>query len=397
MPLPATAPVPVTTPVHMPEPHPATPPLVENPVLSPVAQKEVPPLSHKEEIDSRVKSWRASATPESALLGSTGQISLDPADKFPSDDPVDEVDEVPSEMNLRNYSWSVTSAGPLSVPDSHSPSYRLPSVHLDSRVIGSVPLTPETCTSWGPEDYNPHSPISSESRLPSPDLGQRSPEHCPMTLTTATSWGPPSEYPPSPDPASQWIYRRRAPPLDLAQRVGWSRPVTPTTATSWGPPSEYPPSPPQWAYSRPPSVDIGRRVEGSRPVTPSTATSWGPPEEWPPTPTTLSRVNTPDAAQHFFSFAVEIGGLPPPQIATIFESPVPWNLAWPYLRLDEPDSKSLEPEPWKCVGSCPKQAASSSSPLESPDPLTFPERAAYPVLNICEWFPSRIYISFLVV
>jgi len=346
-------PVPVTTSAPISEPHSGSPPLAKTPVLSPIIQEEEPLLSHREEIDNRVKSWREGATFKTNLLASTGQVSLDPANMpntLPLDGPVAGGDEVRSEMNPDDYSWSISSAGPPSVLDSPTPTspYRLPSVHVDRRVIGSVPLTPETCTSWGPEDYDPLSPISSQFRLPSPDLGQRNLEYCPLTPTTATSWGPPSEYPPSPNPESQWIYHYRAPSLDLGQRVGWSRPVTPSTATSWGPPSEYPPSPlleSQWAYYRPPSVDLGRRAEGSRPVTPSTATSWGPPEEWPPTPTTLSRVSTPDPAQQIFSFTEEIGGLAPRPSATIPASPAHWNFVWPSLMLVVPSS----PAPWNFV------------------------------------------------
>lgn len=387
MPSPIHVPIPVTTPVPMPEPHPATPPLVKNQVLLPVVQEEEP-LSRKEDIDNRVNSWRASATFKTTLLASTGQVSLDPANMpntVPLDDAVDEEGEVRSEMNLEDYSWSITSAGPPSTLDSptSTSSRRLPSVHVDRRAIGSVPLTPETCTSWGPEDYDSISPVSSEYRLPSPDLGQRNLEYCPMTPTTATSWGPPSEYPPSPDPESQWIHNR-APSLDLGQRVGWSRPVTPSTATSWGPLSEYPPSPPphlQWTYIRPPSVDLGRRAEGSRPVTPSTATSWGPPEEWPPTPTTLSRVSTPDAAQQSFSFADEIWRPASRQSVITADSPVPWNFVWPYLS-DEQHPTPQELEPWKYVWPYLTKVASPLNPSEPRKPFVL-GRPAYPVFNIC--------------
>ena len=439
VPLPTPMAVPVTASAQMPEVHPATPPLGKVPALSPIVQEGEPLLSHREEIDSRIKSWRASATFRANLLSSTGQVSLDPANMpntLPLDDPASEDGEVRSEMDPEDYSWSVTSAGPPSALDSTTSifSYHVQSVHLDRRIAGSVPLTPETCTSWGPEDYDPLSPVSSEFRLPSPDLGQRNLEYCPMTPTTATSWGPPSEYPPSSDLESQWIYYYHAPSLDLGQRVGWSRPVTPSTATSWGPPSEYPPSPPpesQWAYYRPPSVDIGRRVEGSRPVTPSTATSWGPPEEWPPTPTTLSRVSTPDPAQQRFSFTEEIGSLASPSAVTISASPapwnfvwpyllpnerttkpqelVPWNFVWPYLVPDEQKPKSQAPAPWKYVWPYlmygqtvkPQELAPwkyvwpylthvmpLSDSRESREPLVAVERTAYPVFKICGWHLS---------
>ena len=377
--------VPATTSVPMSEPRPASPPLVKMP---PIIQEEEPPKSHREEIDTRVKSWRASATFETNLLASTGQVSLDPANMpntLPLDNPTDD-DEVRSE-NPDEYSWSVTSAGPPSVLDSltSTSSYRVPSVHLDRRVIGSVPLTPETCTSWGPEDYDPLSPVSSDLRLPSPDLGQRYLEYCPMTPTTATSWGPPSEYPPSPDPESQWVCHYRAPSLDLGQRVGWSRPATPSTATSWGPPSEYPPSPPlesQWAYYRPPSVDLGRRAEGSRPVTPTTATSWGPPEEWPPTPATLSRVGTPDAAQQRFSFTEEVGDLAPRPTMTTPATSAPQNFVWPYLKVDERRSISQDQAPCKFVWPCLTPETPPSRSQEFREPVVV-RRAAYPVFKIC--------------
>lgn len=442
MPLPIPTSVSATASVPVPEPHPTDPPPANVPVLSPIVQEESL-LSHREEIDNRVKSWRASATFETNLLASTGQVSLDPANMpntLPLVYPVAEDDEIRSEMNPEDYSWSITSAGPPSAPDSptSSPSCRVPSVHMDRRAIGSVPLTPETCTSWGPEDYDPLSPVPLEFRLPSPDLGQRVLEHCPMTPTTATSWGPPSEYPPSPDPESQWIHRYRTPSLDLGQRAGWSRPVTPSTATSWGPPSEYPPSPlleSQWTHYRPPSVDLGRRAEGSRPTTPSTATSWGPPEEWPPTPTTLSRVSTPDAAQQRFSFTEEIGSPASRSVVTAPTSPSPWNLVWPYLipneqttkpreltpwnfvwphlTLDKHELKSQAPAPWKYVWPYlvpngevmgPRELApwnyvwpyltqinSLSGPLESQETFIAVERVAYPVFKICRWLPTLSY------
>ena len=393
-PMPIPMAIPVTTSVPMPEPHPASPPLTKIPTLPPVPQKEGSLKSHREEIDTRIKSWRASATFKTNLLASTGQISLDPVNMpntVPLDDQADEDGGILSEVNPEDYSWSITSAGPPSVLNSpvSDSSYRVPSVHVDRRVIGSVPLTPETCTSWGPEDYDPLSPVSSQFRLPSPDLGQRYLEYCPMTPTTATSWGPPSEYPPSPDPASQWIYHYRVPSLDLGQRVGWSRPVTPSTATSWGPPSEYPPSPPlesQWAYYRPPSVDLGRRAEGSRPVTPSTATSWGPPEEWPPTPTTLSRVSTPDAAQQRFSFTEEVGGLASPPTVVTPTSPAPWNLVWPYLTLNKQELGPQEHAPWKHVWPYVKQKVPSSRPQAPRELSAVAERTVYPVFKLCGLF-----------
>lgn len=84
-----------------------------------------------------------------------------------------EVDE-PLQLDLADYAWSRSSAGPPTPPLElpHTPS--VPgSMHIDRRIQGSVLLTPSTATTWGPQDDDWYSGVNSIERLPSPDLGQR--------------------------------------------------------------------------------------------------------------------------------------------------------------------------------------------------------------------------------
>ncbi|KAJ3556821.1 hypothetical protein NM688_g1810 [Phlebia brevispora] len=244
------------------------------PGLSPVVQEDEPKTARKD-INMFVNSWRASASlAGSSPLAATGQTSLDPAN-MPNDLPLAEV-ELDEELNLDDFAWSVSSLGP---PDYGSwedddevqsiESWRLPSVHLDRRLQGSVCLTPTTQTSWGPvwDSEDDISSASSVSRLPTPDIAARMLEDCPPTPSTATSWGPPS-YPASPVSEASFAL----------------------------------------------SMDIAHRNAGSVALTPTTATSWGPPLDWPPSPATPYRVHTPDVGQR--SFDVD----------------EPWHHVWPYQK-----------------------------------------------------------------
>ncbi|KAH9943434.1 uncharacterized protein BXZ73DRAFT_40769 [Epithele typhae] len=231
-------------------------------ILSPIVQEDEP-MTAKKDFDHRVNSWRMSASNAArSPLAATGQTSLDPVN-MPNT-----IEDLPTgtasgfELNLDDYTWSISSAGPLDYEMESVLSWsRVPSVHLDRRGEGSVCLTPSVATSFGPDyDYNELSPLSYTSRLPSPDIAWRMYEDVPPTPTTATSWGAPLEYPPSP---AAWSY---APSIDIAERNMSSRPMTPTTATSWGPPSEYPRSPAAWSYA--PSIDIAGRYMSSRPPFP---------------------------------------------------------------------------------------------------------------------------------
>ncbi|EJF61240.1 hypothetical protein DICSQDRAFT_86763 [Dichomitus squalens LYAD-421 SS1] len=238
--------------------------------LSPIVQEDEP-LTAKKAIDSRVQSWRMSATAAArSPLAFTGQTSLDPVNmpNTMTDLPTASASEF--ELNLDDYTWSVSSVGPPDYDVESLDSWeRTHSVHLDRRGEGSVCLTPSICTSFGPDDdFVPFSPVSYISRLPSPDLAWRMLEDVPPTPTTATSWGAPLEWPPSPVASSY------TPSIDIAHRFLSSAPVTPTTATSWGAPSSYPPSPAM--ISRVPSPDLGHRVATSVPSSPRTRSAADP-------------------------------------------------------------------------------------------------------------------------
>ncbi|KAG6831596.1 hypothetical protein H0H92_009069 [Tricholoma furcatifolium] len=268
-------------------------------VLSPIYQDEEP-KSARQELDNRVNSWRASAVLKPTSLAATGQTSLEPANMPNSLAIDDSLLETPDEqLNLADFAWSVTSAGPSDYDTLSPVSWdRVPSVDIGNRMEGSVCLTPSDCTSFGPSDYTLPSSVSSIYRLPSPDIAYRMLEDAPPTPLTATSWGAPSDFPPSPR------YFSRPPSLDLGARGGFSRPVTPTTATSWGPAS-WPSSPFEAEFSVR-SVHLGDRGDFSRPVTPSTATSWGAPLSYPPSPVTPFYASTPDAGHRGFDDSEEV-------------------------------------------------------------------------------------------
>ncbi|KAG8218874.1 hypothetical protein J3R82DRAFT_4553 [Butyriboletus roseoflavus] len=84
-----------------------------------------------------------------------------------------EVDE-PLQLDLADYAWSRSSAGPPTPLLELPPTPPVPgSVHIARHIQGSVLLTPSTATTWGPQDDDWYSDILSIERLPSPDLGQR--------------------------------------------------------------------------------------------------------------------------------------------------------------------------------------------------------------------------------
>ncbi|KAH7929480.1 hypothetical protein BV22DRAFT_1125745 [Leucogyrophana mollusca] len=171
----------VSKPVQQPE----SPPPVAQPmhILSPIPQSANPHAAQAE-LQQRVNSWRASALLDPAPMAESYQPAPD-AKVNEAAEPMDEYAlerAVPEELNLADYTWSVTSAGPPSdLPGSPTSPYRLPSVHLDRRLQGSVLLTPTTATSWGPPDDDWISVVSNIDRLPSPDIGQRMLEDAPLT------------------------------------------------------------------------------------------------------------------------------------------------------------------------------------------------------------------------
>lgn len=178
--------------------------------------------NQRDDVESLVHKWRAN-TP--TINPGITHISPEPS---------------PCSLNLDDYSWSISSAGPLTYDPLSSPtgsdSSRVRSVHLADRAAGSVVLTPATATSWGPPRSGfsrEGSLISNASRYPSPDIAARAMSEVPLTPNTATSWGPPDDdfnY----DLLLMADDESRYPTPNIAYRMMDNIPVTPSTATSWG-------------------------------------------------------------------------------------------------------------------------------------------------------------------
>ncbi|CAE6454183.1 unnamed protein product [Rhizoctonia solani] len=266
-----------------------------SPIPSP-SKAVAPPTANKETVE-KVRRWSALVTPEPAALQPSPPTDdsaaplTDDSNTLPTGSMVVEEAEIePEPLNLEDFQWSISSAGPSSPVSScaTTASSRVPSIHLLERVEGSVILTPTTATSWGPHyDSDVESELEPEPewRVRSPDVGERAEGSVLLTPSTATSWGAPLSYPPTP---AQWAEMHelvRSP--DLGERVEGSVLLTPSTATTWGAPLSYPPTPAEWHALMDHIVrspDLGRRAEGSVLLTPSTATTWGPPSAYPDTP-----------------------------------------------------------------------------------------------------------------
>ncbi|CAE6413160.1 unnamed protein product [Rhizoctonia solani] len=266
-----------------------------SPVPSP-SKAVAPPTANKETVE-KVRRWSALVTPEPAALRPNPPD--DDSAILPTDDSnplstgstvVEEAETELEPLNLEDFQWSVTSAGPPSPASScaTTASSRVPSIHLLERIEGSVILTPTTATSWGPHydsDVESELELEPEWRVRSPDVGERAEGSVLLTPSTATSWGAPLSYPPTP---AQWAAMHelvRSP--DLGERAEGSVLLTPSTATTWGAPLSYPPTPAEWHALMDHIIrtpDLGRRAEGSVLLTPSTATTWGPPSAYPDTP-----------------------------------------------------------------------------------------------------------------
>ena len=271
--------------------------------LSPVLQvDESASVKHKN-LDTLVRQWRAT-TPMAPTIPHPD----------PAGESVPDTYDLPlSEIDMDEYQWSVSSAGPPSRwPMSEKAELPPRSVNLEYRVLGSAPLTPSTATSFGPGDSLGTPPFSNASRFPSPDIAARMIDDSPASPSTATSWGAPLSWPTTPASAT----RIMSP--DLAARAFISVPNTPATATSWGAPSVRPATPA--SEHRLDTPDVGRRAFGSAPATPSTATSWGAPEFWPPSPHEEPRPPTPDVAGRTHEDE--------------FEDSRPYGFVWPFLDSD---------------------------------------------------------------
>lgn len=220
-------------------------------VLSTIVQEEEPKAS-SDTLDNRVKSWRESSLMNSNPLIATEKTSLEPAN-LPSATPINSgLPLASAELKIEDFTWSISSAGPKSYDNSSPVSeVQVPSVHLASRLAGTVCLTPSVCTSFGPDSLDSISPIS-WSRAPSVHLASRLAGSVCTTPSTCTSFGPRDDTPFSP---LLDICRVSTP--DLAHRLRGSVPSTPQMTTTWGASLSYPPSPRCLSLS--PSRDLGER------------------------------------------------------------------------------------------------------------------------------------------
>lgn len=205
-------------------------------IVSPDPQGDGPALKSKQELTERVKSWREGSIVDPAIqqaeqtkANANSQQELSSphsAGERKVNGFQDDVDTHP-EMDLDDFSWSISSLGPRSYLQSPSDlASPLLSVHIPDRLAGSVCLTPTTATSFGPDDKTYDEDLPSVSRLPSPDIAYRVIEDSPYTPTTATSWGAPSLA------GSFEDVEIETQSIDLACRCAGSVPATPVEEAS---------------------------------------------------------------------------------------------------------------------------------------------------------------------
>lgn len=320
--------------------------------LSPIVQEDEPKTAQKD-IDVFVNSWRASASiAVPSPFHATGQTSLDPVNLPNNIEITGDDDDVRSELDLNDFQWSVSSVGPPEYDaydyedddNFDAESWRLPSVHMDRRGEGSVCLTPTTCTSWGPSDFD----LELDAR------GLYASHFAALAMAAMEPTYSP----------------------DIATRMLEDCPPTPSTATSWGPPLEWPPSPVRSELSYMGSVDLGQRAMSEVPMTPSTATSWGPPLSYPPSPVTPYHVHSPDIGQRTLDIEVpRLAPAPRPRRLDADadaevgegEGAEPWRNVWPYISTT---SAEAEASPYAFVfpqrPSTPPPLSPSSAPVVQP-------------------------------
>lgn len=296
--------------------------------LSPIVQEEVL-HSAREQLDNRVKSWRAGAAVKPSSREAQGQTRLGASNNVSLDRGVPTSASI--EFNLDDFTWSISSAGPS-----------------DCGIVSIESLS---------------------ERLPSPDMARRMLDDSPLTPSTATSWGPPLSYPPTP------LSDYRPPSPDLAFLSVFSPTMSPATATSWGPLSTSSTLDFCQEESRPRSIHLGERGEFSCPVIPSIATPWDVQLSNPPTPTVPFHVQNSDFAR-FFDLSQESRLSPGGQ---------PWHFVWPHF---EPvpttaEDPRLEVQPWPFVWPC-FVDQKIEPPIE-----TIKQASRYPFLSICRPFPRN--------
>lgn len=151
--------------------------------LSPVTQGNEPTTAKQHDLSTLVRNWRASTPAVPALPREEGTAK-------------DTLESPDFELDLDDFQWSISSAGPAWYPGNDESAYAH-SVDLEARLEGSVALTPSVATSFGPDDA-PTPAFSNVSRYPSPDVAARFRGSVPVSPATATSWGAPLSWPTSP-------------------------------------------------------------------------------------------------------------------------------------------------------------------------------------------------------
>ena len=142
------------------------------PRLSPVTQAIEPMTAKQHDLNTLVRNWRATTPAVPALPREEGTTK-------------DTLESPDFELDLDNFQWSISSADPAWYPDNNMSVYAH-SIDLETRLEGSVALTPSVATSFGPDDV-PTPAFSNVSRYPSPDIAARFRGSAPISPVTATS------------------------------------------------------------------------------------------------------------------------------------------------------------------------------------------------------------------
>jgi hypothetical protein len=278
--------------------------------LSTSSPYEDEPKTAQYALEKRVESWRASSSLAPTPMATTCPTSVNLA-HVPNDIQLSDIDiladtDVVDAIDLNDFTWSASSAGPPEYESLASPVARsyAPSVPLDRRLEGSVLLSPSTATSWGVETLD-NSPVSMLFRLPSPDIGQRVIEDCPPTPSTATSWGPEELLY---SPAS---VKFRLPSPDLGLRMLEDCLPTPTTITLFPEELRHP------MVSCLPSLNLGMRMLGI----------------WPYSSSILTNGNSPTAKIDMSGTSDIIGLHPSGHVFPYFSAPTrsTWRFVWPFF------------------------------------------------------------------
>ncbi|GBE87339.1 hypothetical protein SCP_1100140 [Sparassis crispa] len=386
--------------------------------LSPIVQ-EVESPNPKNSIDNLVNSWRVGAALSRSPLAPTGQTSLDPANMPNTLNDLRDTStsyDAEAELDLDEYTWSISSAGPPDYDESASIMSWVypPSVHLDRRLEGSVCLTPSICTSFGPPDDDYQWSVPS-TRLPTPDIAWRALEDAPLSPSVCTSPGPPD------DDDYQWsVPSTRVPSPDIAWRALEDAPLTPSTCTSFGPPDN---DDHHWSTpsTRLPSPDIALRVLEDAPLSPLTTTISaslsliGPPS--PPRHSDPLDTSSPGSGERALLNGSKAGRVSRPTHA---DHPWPtdpscievstWSHIWPYYNTQcavrtiqgtrhrsQNDlltmSRISEPVPWKEVWPYVASLTQIQSPVGTSSTCPHLRRypAVYPFFDLYPALPPTVY------